>query len=132
MPNYLHPISTPRGAQMEAKMTAYDHFQISTCQIAEGDRKGAMRSLDAAIRDIDETGEDAFLRNDIVTLRKTVAANVAADYRASAAYWRKKASDLDAQYQGVRPSWVSGDIGWNLIEAERYDRLAEDAERDAA
>lgn len=49
-------------------MTAFDHFQIATCQIAEGDRRAAIASLTAAITEIDRTGDDAAMREDLVSL----------------------------------------------------------------
>lgn len=54
-------------------MTAFDHFQISTCQLGEGDKAGAIASLDAAIAQIEADGVDADLRPDIEDLRATVA-----------------------------------------------------------
>lgn len=36
---------------------------------------------------------------------------------------KEKIARLEAQYQGVRPSWVSGDIGWLHVDIERFTRL---------
>ena len=54
-------------------MTAFDHFQLSTCQYGEGDKAAAIASLDAAIAQIDRDGVDADLRPDIESLRATIA-----------------------------------------------------------
>lgn len=53
-------------------MTAFDLFQIATCQIAEGDRAAASRTLADAIASIDRTGVDADMRADLVALLKEV------------------------------------------------------------
>lgn len=54
-------------------MTAFDHFQASTCDIAEGNRPAAIKHLDAAIAQIDSDGVDADLRPDLVVLRATIS-----------------------------------------------------------
>lgn len=56
-------------------MTAFDLFQISTCQIAEGDRPGAIKSLDRAIALIDKNGIDADMRDELAALRRTLVTN---------------------------------------------------------
>lgn len=53
-------------------MTAFDHFQQATCDIAAGDRNAAVAQLDAAIAKIDADGVDADMRPDLVALRNTV------------------------------------------------------------
>lgn len=55
-------------------MTAFNLFQRATCQIAEGDRAAAVKTLDRAIARIDRDGKDADMRADLVDLRNTVAA----------------------------------------------------------
>jgi hypothetical protein len=55
-------------------MTAFDLFQRATCQIAEGDRAAAAKTLDRAISKIDRDGVDTDMRPDLVDLRKAVAA----------------------------------------------------------
>lgn len=55
-------------------MTAFDLFQRATCQIAEGDRAAAVKTLDRAIAKIDRDGVDADMRADLVGLRETVSA----------------------------------------------------------
>ena len=56
-------------------MTAFDLFQIATCQIAEGSRGDAAISLSKAIRMIDHNGIDADMRADLVNLRKSLIEN---------------------------------------------------------
>jgi hypothetical protein len=56
-------------------MTAFDFFQRATCQIAEGDRAAAVKTLDKAIAKIDRNGVDADMRADLVGLRDSVKAN---------------------------------------------------------
>lgn len=55
-------------------MTAFDLFQRATCQIAEGDRAAAAKTLTKAIAKIDRDGVDADLRADLVDLRDRVKA----------------------------------------------------------
>lgn len=55
-------------------MTAFDLFQRATCQIAEGDRVAAVKTLDKAIAKIDRNGVDADMRPDLVDLRDSVKA----------------------------------------------------------
>ena len=55
-------------------MTAFDLFQRATCQIAEGDRAAAVKTLDKAIAKIDRNGVDADMRPDLVDLRDSVKA----------------------------------------------------------
>jgi hypothetical protein len=55
-------------------MTAFDLFQRATCEIAEGNRAAAVRTLDRAIAKIERDGKDAGMRADLVGLRNTVAA----------------------------------------------------------
>lgn len=40
------------------------------------------------------------------------------------AYFRRQARDLEAQYSGVRPGWVSTDIALLHAHADRLDKLA--------
>ena len=40
------------------------------------------------------------------------------------AYFRRQARDLEAQYSGVRPGWVSCDIARLHAHADRLDKLA--------
>ena len=54
-------------------MTAFDHFQEATCDIADGNRHAAIKHLDAAIARIDADGIDADLRPDLVALRGALA-----------------------------------------------------------
>ena len=55
-------------------MTAFDLFQRATCEIAEGSRAAAVKTLDRAIAKIDRDGVDADMRPDLVDLRDTVKA----------------------------------------------------------
>ena len=55
-------------------MTAFDLFQRATCEIAEGSRAAAVKTLDRAIAKIDRDGVDADMRPDMVDLRDTVKA----------------------------------------------------------
>lgn len=54
-------------------MTAFDHFQEATCDIAQGNRPAAIQHLSAAIAQIDADGIDADLRADLVALLATFA-----------------------------------------------------------
>ena len=56
-------------------MTTFDLFQRATCQIADGDRAGAAKTLDKAIAKIDSNGVDADMRADLVDLRDSVKAS---------------------------------------------------------
>ena len=56
-------------------MTAFDHFQIATCHISEGDKPGAVKHIDKAIKRIDRDGIDANMRSDLVALRVTLCAS---------------------------------------------------------
>lgn len=51
------------------QMTAFDLFQRATCEIAEGDRRAAIVSLNKAILAADATGADKDLRGELVDLR---------------------------------------------------------------
>ncbi len=50
-------------------MTAFDHFQRATCQIADGDRRAAIVSLNKALLKIDSDGVDAYMRDELKDLR---------------------------------------------------------------
>ena len=63
-------------------MTAFDHFQIATCQISEGNRHGAIASLDAALAEIARTGKDAGMAGDLAALRRTLERNAKRETRA--------------------------------------------------
>lgn len=52
--------------------TAFDLYQIATCEIAAGKRAAAAATLTQAIREIDRTKVDAELRADLVALRKSL------------------------------------------------------------
>lgn len=54
-------------------MTAFDHFQIATCCISDGDNKAATVHLTAAIAKMDDDGVDAELRHDVVALRELLS-----------------------------------------------------------
>lgn len=53
-------------------MTAFDLFQRATCQIADGDRATAVKTLDKAVAKIDQNGVDAYMRADLVDLRDSL------------------------------------------------------------
>ena len=53
-------------------MTAFDLFQIATCEIASGKRADAAMTLTKAIKQIDRDGVDADMRADLVALRKSL------------------------------------------------------------
>lgn len=55
-------------------MTAFDLFQRATCEISEGNRAAAVKTLDRAIAKIDRDGKDAYMRDDLVGLRDRVKA----------------------------------------------------------
>jgi hypothetical protein len=55
-------------------MTAFDLFQRATCEIAEGNRAAAVKTLERAIAQIDRDGVDADMRADLVGLRDSVKA----------------------------------------------------------
>lgn len=55
-------------------MTAFDLFQRATCEIAEGSRAAAVKTLAEAIAAIDRDGVDAGMRGDLVDLLATVEA----------------------------------------------------------
>ena len=55
-------------------MTAFDLFQRATCEVAEGNRAAAVKTLTKAIAKIDRDGIDADMRADLVELRDAVAA----------------------------------------------------------
>ena len=57
---------------MEPTMTAFDLFQIATCEIAAGKRAAAAATLTHAIRQIDRDKVDAELRPDLVALRQSL------------------------------------------------------------
>lgn len=59
-------------------MTAFDLFQIATCQIADGAKGAAAMTLAKALRRIDHDGVDADLRDDLVALRRSLIARVSA------------------------------------------------------
>ena len=73
-----HIAGIPEQPDRETTMQPYAHFQRATCQIAEGDRLAAIRSIDAAIRKIDRNGTDAHMRPDLAKLRAAVLANASA------------------------------------------------------
>ena len=54
-------------------MTAFDLFQRATCEISEGNKAAAVKTLDRAIKTIDRNGVDAYMRADLVDLRDTLA-----------------------------------------------------------
>ncbi len=54
-------------------MSAFDYFQRATCEIAEGNRSAAVKTLDRAIAKIDRDGADAYMRGDLVNLRDAVS-----------------------------------------------------------
>lgn len=54
-------------------MSAFDHFQMATCDIADGNNIAAVKHLEKAIAKIDADGVDAHMRDDLVALRDTVA-----------------------------------------------------------
>ena len=56
-------------------MTAFDHFQIATCLIGEGNRPAAIAEIDAALAEIARTGVDAQMAGDLATLRRTLERN---------------------------------------------------------
>ena len=58
--------------------TAFDLFQIATCEIASGKRCAASSTLSHAIRVIDRDGVDGAMRADLVALRNSLNAVVAA------------------------------------------------------
>ncbi len=53
-------------------MTSFDLFQRATCFISEGDYASAARDLRSAIAEIDATGQDADMRDDIAALLASV------------------------------------------------------------
>jgi hypothetical protein len=55
-------------------MTAFDLFQRATCEIAEGNRATATKTLTKAIAKIDRNGVDADMRGDLVSLRNSLTA----------------------------------------------------------
>ena len=57
---------------MNRHETAFDLFQLATCQIAAGERRNAETSLSKAIRKIDANGIDAYIRPDLVSLRNSL------------------------------------------------------------
>ena len=59
-------------------MTAFDLFQIATCEIAAGKRAAAAMTLTHAIRQIDSDKVDAELRADLVALRQSLIVRVPA------------------------------------------------------
>jgi hypothetical protein len=58
-------------------------------------------------------------------------ADVIANLRAAAQTHRDRAAKLQAQYPGVRPGWVSGDLAHHWEYAKMYDRAAAKAEQEA-
>lgn len=60
-------------------MTAFDLFQRATCQIADGDRAAAIKTLNKAIARIDANGVEADMRADLVDLRDSVKAAAMAE-----------------------------------------------------
>ena len=54
-------------------MTAFDLFQEATCEISAGNRADAIELLASAIKQIDSDGVDAHMRDDIVSLKDTLA-----------------------------------------------------------
>ena len=63
-------------------MTAFDLFQRATCQIAEGNRAAAIKTLDKAIAKIDRDGKHACVRGSLVSLRDDLSRTLAAAARA--------------------------------------------------
>jgi hypothetical protein len=59
-------------------MTAFNLYQRATCQIAEGNRAAAIKTLDRAIAKIDRDGKDACVRGSLVAFRDDLARKVAA------------------------------------------------------
>ena len=55
-------------------MTAFDLFQRATCEIAEGNRPAAAKTLTKAIAKIDKRGVDADMRGDLAGLLAMVQA----------------------------------------------------------
>ena len=53
-------------------MTAFDLFQQATVQIQYGQKFNAASSLTSAIAQIDRDGVDAYMRADLVALRKSL------------------------------------------------------------
>jgi hypothetical protein len=68
-----HPIAE-QPAYGRMTMTAFNLFQRATCEIAEGNRAAAVKTLTKAIAKIDRDGVDAGLRADLVDLCDMVAA----------------------------------------------------------
>lgn len=60
-------------------MTAFDLFQRATCQISDGDRAAAIKTLNKAIARIDANGVEADMRADLVDLRDSVKAAAMAE-----------------------------------------------------
>ena len=53
--------------------SAFNLFQRATCEIAEGDKQSAARTLAKAIAWIDRTGRDREMRADLLTLKEALA-----------------------------------------------------------
>lgn len=51
------------------EMTAFDLFQRATCEIMEGNREAAFKTINRAIKKIDNDGVDVNVRGDLVMLR---------------------------------------------------------------
>lgn len=44
---------------------------------------------------------------------------------------QREIADLEERYKGVRPSWVSGDIGMLHVSIERYKHLIHQLQQEA-
>ena len=58
----------------DTDMTAFDLFQEATCEISAGNYAAATKLLTSAIEQIDSDGVDAHMRDDIASLKDTLAA----------------------------------------------------------
>jgi hypothetical protein len=52
-------------------------------------------------------------------------------YRELIAYTQRQIDDLNNRYSGVRPSWVSGDIGMLCVDIDRYNHLIHQLQQEA-
>ena len=43
----------------------------------------------------------------------------------------REIAELEQRYKGVRPSWVSGDIGWLHVDIQRYKNLIHQLQQEA-
>ena len=90
-------------------MTAFDLFQQATCQIAEGARAAAIKSLDKAIEKIDANGVDAELRPDLVDLRDSL--KVTARSPPFSSTTAEATSDFPALTRGRKPATPAATLG---------------------